>query len=120
MLDGSSILLSSLKIGNCIAQNRFVAQPMEGNDSDNGAVSERAIKRYTQLAAGNWGVIVIEALAVKSDALARKNQMVINRDHLPGFKKLVSEMKKVDPNVLILYPLRAQEWQGFLPANSIV
>ncbi len=94
MLDANSILLSSLKIGNRTAQNRFVAQPMEGNDGENGAVSERAIKRYAQLAEGKWGVIVIEALAVKSDALARKNQMVITRDHLPGFKKLVSEMKK--------------------------
>lgn len=105
MLDANSILLSSLKIGNRTAQNRFVAQPMEGNDGENGAVSERAIKRYTQLAEGKWGVIVIEALAVKSDALARKNQMVINREHLPGFKKLVSEMKKADPNALILFQI---------------
>ncbi len=105
MLDANSILLSSLKLGNRTAQNRFVAQPMEGNDAVNGAVSERAIERYTKLAQGKWGVIVIEALAVADNALARKNQMVISRDHLPGFKALIASMKKADPNVIILFQI---------------
>lgn len=54
-LEPNSILLSSQKIGNRIAQNRFVAQPMEGNDAIGGKVSERAIKRYVKLAEGKWG-----------------------------------------------------------------
>lgn len=102
-LESDSILLSSQKIGNRIAQNRFVAQPMEGNDAVGGKVSDRAIKRYAKLAEGKWGVIVIEALAVADDALARKNQMVINSENLPGLKALVEAMKAADPNVLVLF-----------------
>lgn len=105
MLDSSNILLSSQSIGKRTAQNRFLAQPMEGNDAVNGAVSERALNRYVKLATGKWGIIVIEALSVAPDALARKNQMVINRDHLPGLKRLVSEMKKADPETLILFQI---------------
>lgn len=105
MLDANSILFRSINLGNQTAQNRFVAQPMEGNDAINGAVSDRAINRYVKLAQGNWGVIVIEALAVAEDSLARKDQMIINRENLLGYKKLVSEMKKADPNTLILFQI---------------
>ena len=104
-LDTNSILLSSQTIGNRTAQNRFVAQPMEGNDAIGGKVSERAIKRYARLASGNWGVIVIEALAVADNALARKNQMVIKEENLPGLKALVAAMKAADPNVLVLFQI---------------
>ncbi len=102
-LTTNSILLSSQKIGNRTAQNRFVAQPMEGNDAIGGMVSDRAIKRYAKLASGNWGVIVIEALSVADNALARKNQMVINKANLPGLKALVAAMKAADPHVLVLF-----------------
>jgi 2,4-dienoyl-CoA reductase-like NADH-dependent reductase (Old Yellow Enzyme family) len=105
MLKENNMLFSPMKIGNRTAQNRFVAQPMEGNDAINGKVSQRCIDRYTKLAKGNWGVIVIEALTVSDDALARKNQMIINRENLPGFKTLVSEMRKADPNVIILFQI---------------
>lgn len=105
MLDPNSILLTPRNIGKRIAQNRFVAQPMEGNDALDHAVSERAIARYAKLAQGKWGVIVIEALAVQDDALARKNQMVISREHLSGFKALVAAMKEADPNVLVLFQI---------------
>lgn len=104
-LTTNSILLSTQKIGNRTAQNRFVAQPMEGNDAIGGKVSERAIKRYAKLASGNWGVIVIEALSVADNALARKNQMVINEANLPGLKALVEAMKAADPNVLVLFQI---------------
>ncbi len=98
-------LFSSQTIGKRVAQNRFVAQPMEGNDSIGGAVSPRAIRRYVELAGGKWGIIVIEALSIDAQSLARKDQMVINREHLDGFKTLVSEMKKADPNSIILFQI---------------
>ena len=98
-------LFSTQTIGKRIAQNRFVAQPMEGNDGIGGAVSPRAIRRYVKLAEGKWGIIVIEALSIDAESLARKDQMVINREHLDGFKTLVSEMKKADPNSIILFQI---------------
>lgn len=98
-------LFSTQTIGKRVAQNRFVAQPMEGNDGIDGAVSPRAIQRYVNLAKGKWGIIVIEALSIDAQSLARKDQMVINREHLDGFKTLVSEMKKADPNSIILFQI---------------
>ncbi|PKL20227.1 MAG: hypothetical protein CVV48_14075 [Spirochaetae bacterium HGW-Spirochaetae-4] len=98
-------LFSTQTIGKRVAQNRFVAQPMEGNDGIGGAVSPRAIQRYVKLAKGKWGIIVIEALSIDAESLARKDQMVINREHLDGFKTLVSEMKKADPNSIILFQI---------------
>jgi 2,4-dienoyl-CoA reductase-like NADH-dependent reductase (Old Yellow Enzyme family) len=98
-------LFSTQTIGKRVAQNRFVAQPMEGNDGIGGAVSPRAIQRYVKLAEGKWGVIVVEALSIDAQSLARKDQMVINREHLDGFKTLVSEMKKADPNSIILFQI---------------
>lgn len=99
-------LFSSGKIGNRILINRFVSQAMEGNDGDaGGSVSERAIERYKKLAAGNWGVVVVEALSVDSSSLARVNQMILNRDNLEGFKTLVSEFKKIAPDTILLFQL---------------
>lgn len=98
-------LFSTQTIGKRVAQNRFVAQPMEGNDGIGGAVSPRAIQRYVKLAKGKWGIIVIEALSIDAESLARKDQMVINREHLDGFKTLVSKMKKADPNSIILFQI---------------
>ncbi len=105
MPDTYPILMMPQKIGRRTAINRFVAQPMEGNDAVGAEVSRRAIDRYVKLAKGNWGVIVIEALSVAGDALARKNQMVISREHLGGLSRLVSKMKQANPDVLVLFQI---------------
>ncbi len=95
-------LYSPCSIGKRIALNRFVSQPMECNDSLGGKVSERTIARYEALAAGGWGVIIIEALAISHDCLARKNQMVLNQENLEGFQRLVSAIRRVNPQTIIL------------------
>jgi len=77
---------------------------MEGNDGEpGGKVSERTLDRYRKLAAGNWGIIVVEALSITEESLARKNQLVINRENLEGYKLLVSEMKRIAPDTLVLF-----------------
>jgi 2,4-dienoyl-CoA reductase-like NADH-dependent reductase (Old Yellow Enzyme family) len=101
----NDLLFTQQTIKNRTIQNRFVAQPMEGNDACDGKVSQRAIDRYTKLASGKWGIILIEALSITDDSLARKNQMVIKRENLDGFKKLVSEMKKADPDSTIIFQI---------------
>lgn len=45
-------LFEPCKLGGKIAPNRFVAQPMEGNDSDRGHVSEMELQKYINLARG--------------------------------------------------------------------
>ncbi len=95
-------LFTATPIGPRIAKNRFVSQPMEGNDSDNGKVSPRTLQRYKKLAEGNWGIIIVEALSINANSLARKNQLVLNDSTLPSFQNLIAEMKAIDPETLIL------------------
>lgn len=97
-------LFSSLKIGNKIAPNRFVSQAMEANDADpGGKVSERAIERYKRVAEGGWGVIVVEALSITDQCLARKNQMILRPENQEGYKRFVDEIKKVNPDCVLLF-----------------
>ena len=90
-----SLLFSPLKIRNKSMPNRFFAQAMEGNDGENvGQPSERTIKRYIELAKGNWGAVQVEATSVSETSLARINGMIINRRNLDCFKRLVEAFKK--------------------------
>jgi 2,4-dienoyl-CoA reductase-like NADH-dependent reductase (Old Yellow Enzyme family) len=94
------------KLGNKITQNRFVAQPMEGYDGFNeGQVSQHGIDKYTKLAKGGWGVIIAEAISVTSKSLSCKNGLIMNKRNLDSFKQLVYEVKKVNPNVQLLFQL---------------
>jgi 2,4-dienoyl-CoA reductase-like NADH-dependent reductase (Old Yellow Enzyme family) len=91
-------------IGAKKAPNRFVSQAMEANDSeDGGKVSERGLERYRKLAAGGWGVIVVEALSVTEKSLARKNGMILNEENLDSFKKLTEAVKKENPETVLLF-----------------
>lgn len=98
-------LFSPYAIGSRVAPNRFVAQPMEGNDSNAGEVSQRTISRYRELAHGHWGIIIVEALSIEQTALARKNQLVLNREHLEGFTLLVKAIKEVAPETVVLFQI---------------
>jgi 2,4-dienoyl-CoA reductase-like NADH-dependent reductase (Old Yellow Enzyme family) len=98
-------LFSPGRIGGRATINRFAAQPMEGNDADQGAVSERTLGRYRALAEGQWGVIVVEALSISPDSLARKNQLIIDRARLGGYAKLVHEMKRIAPDTVVLFQI---------------
>ncbi len=100
------LLFSPAMIGKKEAPNRFASQPMEGNDGENGgAVSERTLERYRSLARGAWGITVVEAISVTSDALARNNGLVINRKNLDSFKRLVDEFKKIHPEGILLFQI---------------
>lgn len=97
-------IFTPFPIGNKTAPNRLVSQAMESNDSGpGGSVSQRGLKRYRKLAAGNWGIVIVEALSVTSESLARKNGMILNRNNLEGFQHLVQEYKKINPEGLILF-----------------
>jgi 2,4-dienoyl-CoA reductase-like NADH-dependent reductase (Old Yellow Enzyme family) len=99
----NQILFSPHKIGNLTAPNRFVAQPMEINAAGpGGCVSPEVRQRYLTLARGNWGIIILEALSITSESLARKHQLVINEKNLPALQDLIAEMKKVSPSTLLL------------------
>jgi 2,4-dienoyl-CoA reductase-like NADH-dependent reductase (Old Yellow Enzyme family) len=77
---------------------------MEANDAGpGGGVSERALERYKNLAHGKWGIVFVESLSVTGTFLARDKGLVINKQNLDGFKRLVDEFKKTDPDALLLF-----------------
>jgi|GEM_PF-99079 len=100
------ILFSPAPLGGKRAINRFVAQAMEGNDGDpGGSLSERTLSRYQKLAEGNWGVVIVEALSVVEESVARPYGLIINRKNLDGYKRLVQTFKQKAPDTLLLFQL---------------
>ncbi len=98
------ILFSPGRIGGRTAPNRFVSQAMEGNDGElGGKPSARTIERYRDLARGGWGAVMVEALSVSSESLARRNQMILRRENLPEFRALVDAFKAIDPDSLLIF-----------------
>jgi len=103
MIDVPAILASPAPFGHRSAPNRFLSQPMEGNDGENGGCpSARTIARYAALGRGRWGVTVAEAVSIVPDCLARVNQMVLNDKNLDGFKRLAAAFKEANPEGLLL------------------
>ncbi|GHV05981.1 oxidoreductase [Spirochaetia bacterium] len=102
----NTILFQPLKIKNRIIPNRFVAQGMEGNDGEAGGIpSERTLNRYRELARGNWGALVVEAISVTDTSIARVNGLILNKKNLEGFKRLIDVYKKENKEGLILFQL---------------
>ncbi|MGQ9637942.1 MAG: oxidoreductase [Thermodesulfobacteriota bacterium] len=100
------ILSSPILIGEKIAPNRFVNQPMECNDADHkGNPSELTFKRYRNLAEGGAGVIFIESLTFTYESRARKNQLKISEETAGGLERLVREMKEINSKSLILFQI---------------
>ncbi len=99
-------LFSPGKIGTKQVPNRFVSQAMEGNDGvEGGGVSERTLARYLKLAEGGWGIVIVEALSVTDEFIARPNGLVISQRNLDGLQRLVQEFKERAPNTLLLFQL---------------
>lgn len=114
MIDVPSVLRSPAPIGARTAPNRFLAQPMEGNDGENGGCpSDRTVSRYAALGRGLWGVAVVEAVSVVPDCLARVNQLIIEPRNLDGFKRLVGAYKEANPDGILLVQITHSGRKGF-------
>ena len=100
------ILSTPIRIGEKIAANRIVYQPMECNDGDaEGHPTELTFKRYRNLAEGGAGVIIVESLTLTYESRARKNQLKISEETAKGLERLVREMRETNPKPLILFQL---------------
>jgi 2,4-dienoyl-CoA reductase-like NADH-dependent reductase (Old Yellow Enzyme family) len=95
-----------IKIGNRLAPNRIVNQPMECNDADAaGHPTDLTLKRYRKLAEGEAGIIVVESLTVTYETRSRKNQLKISEETAPELEKLVREMKEINSRSIILFQI---------------
>lgn len=91
----SNTLFSSFKIGAVKIRNRFVRAPMyTGLADDNGFVTEKMLARYSRLAKGGAGLVMVEASAANEYAIASPVQLRIDSDKtILGLKKLSNAIK---------------------------
>ena len=110
----SARIFEPLKIKNRTVPNRLFAQAMEGNDGENGGQpSQRTVNRYTKLAEGKWGTVIIEATSVIETSLARINGMIINKKNLDAIKRLVEAFRnRNSESVLLLQITHSGERSG--------
>lgn len=90
------MIKSPISIKNKKIPNRVVLQPMEGCDClENGSPSELTISKYISAAKSGAGLIWFEANAVCPEGRTNPRQMMLTRENLPEFKKLVADLKKL-------------------------
>ena len=103
------MLNDSLPFGSLTIPNRVVFQPMEGCDcGEDGTPGELTIKKYMNAARSGAGLIWLEATAVCPEGRTNPRQMMLTRQNLAQFKKLVSDMRRT-----------AKEETGIRPAIFI-
>jgi 2,4-dienoyl-CoA reductase-like NADH-dependent reductase (Old Yellow Enzyme family) len=90
---------------NHTSPNRLVAQAMEINSGDGGAVTPTIIERYIRLAVGGWGMVFVEATSITERHIARRRGLVMTKDRLDGVKRLVESFKKINDKSLLLVQL---------------
>ena len=74
--------------------NSIVLQPVEGCDADaGGKPSELTRHRYMNFAEGGAGLIWFEATAIVPDGRAQARQLMMTRENMDDFKRLVDQMK---------------------------
>jgi len=99
-------LNTSITIGTKSAPSRIVYQPTESNNCDkNGMPTESTFKKYEEIAYGAPGIIHIESIDITRETQARSNRMVLVEETFAGFKELVSRIRKINSDSLIIFQL---------------
>lgn len=97
--DDVSVLRKPVKIGCGFAPNSIAIQPMEGCDSTlEGSPSELTFRRYKRFAAGQAGIIWVEATAVLKEGRANPKQLFICKDNLGAFQEIINTIKNQSGN----------------------
>ena len=90
-----SILRAPLQIGAYTMHNRIALQPMEGTDgTETGSPGALTVRRYHRFAEGGAGLIWFEAVATAPEVRASAHQLMLTRDNLDQFKRLVEQIKE--------------------------
>lgn len=105
-MDKRQILLSPIKFGTRISQNRFFIQPMECTDADaEGNPTDLTYKRYENLFKGEAGVVTLEAITITDKNRGRLNQLFIMPRNQPALTRFVSHLKEINPKAIFLFQL---------------
>ncbi|MBQ7153897.1 MAG: flavin oxidoreductase/NADH oxidase [Clostridia bacterium] len=93
--EDTSVLKSSLKIGDLTAPNRIAYQAMEGCDGTSGGEpDELTVRRYLRFAKGGPGIIWFEATAVMEEGRANPRQLYIRSDNKDAFARLADRIRE--------------------------
>ena len=88
-------LKTPLKIGAFTAHNRIALQPMEGTDgTGSGSPGELTVRRYLRFARSGAGLIWFEAVATAPEVRASARQLMLTKDNLDDFKRLVAQIRE--------------------------
>ncbi len=102
-------LFQKRAIGSRTAPNLLVLHPLERSDgTPEGKPSESAYSWYRQLAEGGWGVSFVECTTCSDDPAERghfPNGFLMTERNLPAFKRLVREIKEIDPDTVLMIQL---------------
>ncbi|MDC7235635.1 MAG: hypothetical protein PQJ58_20600 [Spirochaetales bacterium] len=102
----NEIFFKPVTIGRRQAVNCFAYQPTETNNChESGSPGSVTFDVYRERAKGKPGLLFIESVDVNTDCQARSNRMVLNESTKEGFRKLVSEIKKISPETLVLFQM---------------
>lgn len=92
--DDISVLLERAALGSREVPNRLAVLPMEGADAGpSGAPAGSTGRRYRRYAAGGAGLIWCEAAAVRPDGRSNPRQLMITKETLGGFSRLVEGIR---------------------------
>jgi 2,4-dienoyl-CoA reductase-like NADH-dependent reductase (Old Yellow Enzyme family) len=98
-----SILFEPIKIKNLEIKNRFVrSATYDGCADENGHVSEKQIKLYSDLAEGGVGLIITGLVYVHNLGQVSANQnSITGYDHIDGFKKLTAAVHDREAKIAV-------------------
>jgi len=95
------ILAKPVAIGPVTAPNSLAVLPMEGCDSEpDGSPGELVARRYGRFAAGGAGLLWWEACAVTQDGRANELSMMLTKQNVGAFQKLMKQTAEIARNKL--------------------
>lgn len=84
-----------LKLAGITLPNRFCALPLESCDATpDGTPGPSTFRRYTRFAQGGFGLIWVEAAAVRDEARSSVAQLCLHRQNVAAFSDLVKTIRK--------------------------
>ena len=92
----AELLNLPLTVGAQKIENRVVFQPMEGCDcNEDGSPHQLTIEKYLKAARSGAGLVWFEANAVCPEGRTNPRQMMLTRENIDQFKKLVADMREI-------------------------
>ncbi|MFV0497415.1 MAG: flavin oxidoreductase/NADH oxidase [Candidatus Fimivivens sp.] len=93
--ENTAVLGKPISFGQVTLPNRLAIAPMEGADSlPDGSPSEMTRRRYLRFAEGGASLLWFEAVAVVPEGRSSPKQLMLNRNTLPAFQKMLEEVRQ--------------------------